>query len=125
MSMTLNRRSFLKRSALLAGGFSTTSLFPKALAAEEANNKLNCALIGCGSRSMTHLQWLISQSKDNLVAIVDPDEKRQAVVKEWLEKHQEDPKKVQAFTDYRVMFEKVGKQLDAVVIAAPNHHHAA
>ena len=34
------------------------------------------------------------------------------------------PRKVQAFTDYRQMFDKLGKQIDAVFIATPNHHHA-
>ena len=30
----------------------------------------------------------------------------------------------QGFTDYRKMFDKLGKQIDAVFIATPNHHHA-
>ncbi len=73
---------------------------------------------------MTHLDWLVSTSKDNLVAIVDPDEKQHAKVKRWLRERGEDPEKVQVYLDYRVMFDKIGKQLDAVFIATPNHHHA-
>jgi len=87
-------------------------------------DKLNCALIGCGGRAMSHLEWLVTSSKDNIMAIVDPDENQHAKVKKYLQAHDCDPDKVQAFTDYRVMYDKVGKQLDAVVIAAPNHHHA-
>ena len=34
------------------------------------------------------------------------------------------PGQAQVFTDYRVMFDKIGKQIDAVFIATPNHHHA-
>ena len=72
---------------------------------------------------MNHLDWLVTQSKDNLVAIVDADEKNHAKVKRWLEGKEQDPAKLQVFTDYRVMFDKIGKQIDAVFIATPNHHH--
>ncbi len=125
MSMTLNRRSFLKRSALAAGALSVVDLLPAAPSSSRESIRLNCALIGCGGRGMTHLDWLINQSKDNLVAIVDPDENRQAEVKRWLENHEQGPARLKAFSDYRVMFDKIGSQLDAVFIAAPNHHHAA
>src|SRR6516225_6795066 len=119
----LNRRAFLKRtafsSALLAG---LPSL--RTLGADSAR-KLNCVQIGCGGRGMSHLEWLVTQSKDNLVAIVDPDEKRHAAIKKWLADKGPDPDKLQVFTDYRRMFEKIGKDLDAVFIATPNHHHAS
>ena len=58
------------------------------------------------------------------MAIVDPDEKQHARVKDFLKSKDCDPDKLQVFTDYRVMYEKIGKELDAVFIAAPNHHHA-
>ena len=73
---------------------------------------------------MTHLDWAVNQSKDNLVAIVDADEKNLAKVKQWLADKGQDPAKLQTFTDYRVMFDKIGKQMDCVFIATPNHHHA-
>src|SRR5438477_372944 len=121
----LNRRSFLTRTALAAGALSTTPFAaPNMLAEPSASNKLNCVQIGCGGRGMNHLEWVVGESKENLVAIVDPDEKRHAAVKKWLESKQVDTTNLQAFTDYRVMFDKIGKQIDAVFIAAPNHHHA-
>jgi len=120
------RRSFLKKSALTAGALSATGLFsaPNLLAADSPSRKLNCVQIGCGGRGLNHLDWLVNQSKDNVVAIVDPDEKRHAVVKRWLKDKGRSPQDPQAFTDYRVMFDKIGKEIDAVFIAAPNHHHA-
>jgi predicted dehydrogenase len=124
--MKLNRRSFLKHAALAAGALSAGPLLPgpNLLGAASATRKLACVQIGCGGRGMNHLEWLVPQAKENLVAIVDADEKRQTAVKKWLSDKGQDPAKLQVFNDYRVMFDKIGKQLDAVFIATPNHHHA-
>jgi predicted dehydrogenase len=122
----MNRRLFLKRTALAAGALSAGQFFPtpNLLAAPAPGNKLNCVQIGCGGRAMTHLDWLVNQSQDNVVAIVDPDERRHAVVKRWMQRHGRDADKIQVFTDYRVMFDKIGNQIDAAFVATPNHHHA-
>ena len=73
---------------------------------------------------MNHLDWHVLQGKENLIAIVDADEKNHTKVKKWLQKNEQDADKLQTFTDYRVMYDKLGKELDAVFIATPNHHHA-
>jgi predicted dehydrogenase len=125
MNSSLNRRSFIKRTALAAGAVSASHLgFPNILRAESERKKLNCVQIGCGGRAMTHLQQIVELGKDNVMAIVDPVESTHAKVKKWLKDKGGDAEKVQVFTDYRVMFDRIGKQLDAVFIAAPNHHHA-
>jgi predicted dehydrogenase len=123
MNFALNRRSFLKRTALAASAFRILPA-PNLLAAANPGNKLNCVQIGCGGRGMNHLEWLVTQSNDNLIGIVDPDEKRHARVKKWLQGKEQNPDKLQVFTDYRTMFDKLGKQIDALFIATPNHHHA-
>ena len=127
MKTKLNRRSFLKRAALTAGAVSAAKLYPGYLAASPSGpvgNKLNCVLIGCGGRGNAHLEAVIGKSGQNLYAIVDPDEKRHEAVRTWLKKRNLDPGKTQYFTDYRQMYDKIGRNLDAVFIAAPNHHHA-
>ena len=120
----MNRRTFLKRASLATGALSA-GLFPVPnVLAAKAGDKLNCVQIGCGVRAMTHLEWLVTQSQDNLTAIVDPDEGRQAEIKRWLQGKGRDPAKVQVFADYRRMFDRLVKEIDAVFIATPNHHHA-
>src|ERR1041384_5088106 len=123
----LTRRLFLKRTALATSTLTAARLLPapSLFAAGSPIDKLNCAVIGCGGRGLSaHIDWIVKASKDNVVAIVDPDEKRQDEVKKWLTKKEMDAGKLQTFADYRVMFDKIASQIDAVFVAAPNHHHA-
>ena len=126
MKSALNRRSFIKRSALAAGAVAGTRYLagPNILGAQTPSDQLRCVQIGCGGRAMTHLSEVIGRNGQALVAIVDPDERRHGAVKNWLKNRNLDPDKLQLFTDYRTMFDKIGKQFDAAFIATPNHHHA-
>jgi hypothetical protein len=45
-------------------------------------------------------------------------------VKRSLERHKASASKLEVFTDYRKMFDKIGKDIDVVFIATTNHHHA-
>lgn len=126
MSSKMPRRSFLKRSLLAAGGISAAQYlgFPSIISARQPGDKLNCVFIGCGGRGATHMDQVLAAQNQNAVAFVDPDDKQIAGKRKYLmDKHQIDTTKVQSFNDYRVMFDKIGKQIDAVFIAAPNHHH--
>ncbi len=127
MKQPLTRRSFLKRTALTAGTLSTVRFLPgtSLFGADAPSRKLNIVQIGCGVRGMQHLEYVVPRSKENLIAIVDPDEKSHIRIKKWFESKEQDPSKLKVFTDYRVMYDQLGKELDAVFIAAPNHHHAS
>ncbi|MCB1128385.1 MAG: Gfo/Idh/MocA family oxidoreductase, partial [Verrucomicrobiae bacterium] len=123
----LNRRSFLRRSVAAAGAATAAGMLPAPgiLSAAAAGDRIRCVQVGCGGRGTSaHLDWIVNRHKEQLVAIVEPDEKRQASVMSWLKNKGQDPEKVQVFTDYRVMFEQLAKQIDAVFVATPNHHHA-
>jgi predicted dehydrogenase len=124
MKSSLNRRLFLKRAAVTAGALATVPSLPNILRAASTPDKLNCVLIGCGGRGGQHLEEVVATAKQNLVAIVDPSEVQQANVRKWLQGRQLPADKLQAFGDYRKMFDKIGKQVDAVFIATPNHQHA-
>src|SRR6185436_5773920 len=112
MNTGLNRRSFLKRSTLAAGILSAAPF--NILHAANAGEKLRCVQIGCGGRAMEHLKATFDE---NLVAMVDVDEKRLDAVRKMLAGKGRDAGRVQAFTDYRKMFDKLGQDFDAVFIA--------
>jgi predicted dehydrogenase len=113
----------LKRGAAAVGALSAAQLFPfpNVARARAAGDKLNCVVIGCGGRGMTHIPVA---AKENLVAIVDVNEEKHAAVAKALRKGAPEGAMPQTFTDYRRMFDKIGKQIDAVFVATPNHQHA-
>src|SRR5579859_2790700 len=105
MNAMFNRRSFLKQTVLAAGALSSA---PYLLRAADPGRKLNCAQIGCGGRGLgSHLQWLATQTQDNIVAIVDADERQHAKVKKYLESKGRNVDNLRAFTDYRAMYDKM------------------
>jgi predicted dehydrogenase len=112
----LNRRRFLQQTAALAA---STSVFgvPNILSARGANEKLGIAVIGCGGQGSGNPGLAASE---RLVACVDVDEKRlgEAVTKLA---GKADPK---TYHDYRKMYDECHKEIDAVLIATPDHHHA-
>ncbi|HEX3798874.1 MAG TPA: Gfo/Idh/MocA family oxidoreductase [Verrucomicrobiae bacterium] len=127
MSNSLSRRDFIKRTALAAGAASTAGFITQSAWAAPrplGGDKLNCVQVGCGGRAMSHLDAVIGTNAQNLYAIVDADETQFAKVMKWLKKKNLDSIKPQFFTDYRVMYDKIGKNVDAVFVTTPNHHHA-
>src|SRR3984957_5012213 len=123
MQIKFNRRSFIRRSVLAAGAAPFIT-FPNILSARNPSGKLNCVQVGCGGRAMQHLEQVIYRYGQNLTAIVDPDRKGHGRVWNYLNKQNIDTSNLRAFNDYRSMFDKMGKNIDAVFITTPNHHHA-
>jgi len=118
-----NRRSFLQQSAVAAAGLAAASRLPlpRSARAAASERKVNCVVIGCGGRGTSHIGTALGQ---NLVALVDADEKRLDSARALVKSKNTDPDKVQVFTDYRTLFDKMSKEIDAVFIATPNHQHA-
>ncbi|MGE3808686.1 MAG: Gfo/Idh/MocA family protein [Gemmataceae bacterium] len=106
------RRQFVKTAALASTGFWLGS--SSASRAEQSpNEKLNVAVIGLGGQGNANLGGVGSQ---NIVALCDVDDKRAGSA---YEKHP----KATKFYDYRQLFDKMEKQLDAVVVSTPDHSH--
>ena len=113
MSSRLNRREMLTHTALAGVGiFASRSAI--GAEARSPNEKLNLAFIGAGGRGVANLSQLRSE---NVVALFDVDERRAGAT---FEKYP----MARKFQDYREMFDKMAKGIDAVVVSAPNHIHA-
>jgi predicted dehydrogenase len=123
MASAFSRRSFLRRASLATAAAGAAGCFPltNILHAATKGDKLRCAVIGCGGRGMLHVG---TASGQQLVAIADADEKRHDAARKEIAKKGREAGKLATFTDYRPLFDKLGKQLDAVFIATPNHQHA-
>lgn len=127
--MTIDRRHMLKAAALTAAGLA----MPPAFAARRIrrispSDRVNVAAIGAGGMGASNMEQLTSQ---NIVAIADPDLSHVAqsfVDKQGMPIARRAPlkaayDKAAKYADYRRMFDS-RKDIDAVVIATPDQHHA-
>src|SRR5689334_18504904 len=116
-SHQLSRRQFLRRAG---AGVTLFNILPGAVLhgaeAISPNAKLNLAGIGIGSRGGA-LIGEVAGLGHNMVALCDVDEKYAA--KEFAKYPS-----AKQFKDYRVMLDKMGKEIDAVIIGTPDHTHA-
>lgn len=120
---TNTRREFLKVSAALAGTTLITSVMPwmKSFAQGEtasgmANNRVNIAVIGVGSRGTGLLKNMEHCENIKITAICDNFQPRYDAAVKYTKG------KIKAYKDYRKLLEQ--KDIDAVVIATPLHQHA-
>jgi hypothetical protein len=111
----MNRRSFLQNTALGAAGLVVLRNARSAWGAE-ASSKLNLAHVGCGGRGRELIYSAFSKS-ENIVAMCDVNESKAT------EMYRKFPD-VAKFQDFREMIDKKGKEIDAVVVATPDHTHA-
>ncbi|MGZ8920678.1 MAG: Gfo/Idh/MocA family protein [Limisphaerales bacterium] len=105
----ITRRQFLQSTSVLA----TSSFFiPRLSGAESANEKLNIAIIGVANQGEYNLNNVASQ---NIVALCDVDEN-------FLAKAAEKFPQAKKFSDFRRVIDE--KNIDAIVVATPDHTHA-
>lgn len=113
--MNLSRRHFLSTSAL-AGAF---TFIPSIARAASPNGDLRVCLIGFNSRGKGLASDLLKCKNAKLVALCDVDS---AVLDSYAAELEKKDIKVTKFSDYRKVCES--KDIDAVIIATPNHTHA-
>jgi predicted dehydrogenase len=108
------RRTFLKTSALAAGALALPR-FSIAQSAGSPNGKIGIAVVGAGGMG----GYAVTQAAaERFVAICDVDDQRACKA---YEAHPEVPR----FKDFRVMLDRLHKQIDAVAISTPDHTHFA
>jgi predicted dehydrogenase len=122
----MNRRRFLKTSALTAGSF---ALWPSAITKARAqtsvharvrgaNEDIRVAVIGFNGRGRDHLKELSELPGVRIAGLCDVDSNvLEREVKRFKDKNQE----VAGYRDLRKLLEN--PDIDAVTIATPNHWH--
>jgi predicted dehydrogenase len=112
---SINRRRFIKTTAAASAfGVAPFNILP---AGPSPNSKLNIACVGVGGQGSGDATYLARA--DNVIALCDPDEARHKkciVDKKSLHG-------IKHWKDYRVMFDKIGKEIDAIYTGSPEHAH--
>lgn len=111
MDQTSTRRRFLKSAGTT--GLAFTILPAGSARTYAANEKLNIAAIGAGGQARSDIKGLSSQ---NIVAFADVDWKRAA-------KSFEEFPDARKYKDYRKMLDEMSSEIDAVIVAIPDHQH--
>jgi predicted dehydrogenase len=119
-SKTVKRSSGLSRREFVgvAAAAAAFTIVPRRVLARSGQSppseKLNIAGIGIGGRGAGDLAEVGSE---NIVALCDVDEKYAAgVFKQY--------PKAKKYRDFRKMLDEEGKNIDAVIVATPDHTHA-
>lgn len=141
MNYNYSRRDFIKKSAL----FGTLSFLPSRIVLGNKSSegiapseKVNLAVIGVGNQGWSDLQILYRSGLCNVVALCDIDLEGKHThvpryifgvtdklppLKEGQQPPERAPHKAKSFTDFRVMFDEMADEIDAVLIATPDHSH--
>lgn len=112
-SVPLNRRAFLQAGAAATAFAILPGRIHGATRQGSPNEKLNIAGIGVGQQGRHNLRNL---EGENIIALCDVD-------LDYAAKGIERYPRAKVYTDYREMLEKQ-KDIDAVLIATPDHTHA-
>jgi predicted dehydrogenase len=115
MKTRTSRRNFLRHSTLGAAGLLILPSSRLAFA-YQANDKLNVASIGPGGQGRGNLDTVAGLGQ-NIVALCDVDDARAGDV------YKKYPS-AKRYKDFRRLFDEMEGQIDAVIIATPDHTHA-
>lgn len=115
--MAISRRHFfygsLLAGAVPTGGFGSSASL-KLMGYKSPNEKLNFAAIGSGGQGASNLG--AAAPTENIVALCDVDDRRAAATFERY------PNAVR-YRDFRQMLDKELRNIDAVIVATPDHMH--
>jgi predicted dehydrogenase len=115
--MSISRRDFVKDSTITAIGTGLAlSSGPFAGKVLGANEKITVGVIGCGSQGRWNMRDFLRQPDVQIAAVCDVYEANLNQAREMTDG------KAAAYKDFRKLLEQ--KDIDAVIIATPDHWHA-
>lgn len=120
----LSRRRFLQASSAIAPLVLTG---PSTAAQVSANARINLGFIGMGRMNAGHLGNFLGRSQTQVVAVCDVDTTRREHARDRVNEHYSkrsgrESRDCAAFNDFRELLART--DIDAVVIATPDHWHA-
>ncbi|MGV8095920.1 MAG: Gfo/Idh/MocA family protein [Mangrovibacterium sp.] len=112
----MKRRDFLNAAGMAAAGITIVpgQVMGKKFGYVAPSDKLNIAGVGVGGMGRNNLK---AMAAENIVALCDVDW-------EYASKTFQDYPNAKRYNDWRVMLDEMGKSIDAVVVATPDHTHA-
>lgn len=112
----LTRRNFLAKTGIATVGLTIVPnvVMGRKFGHVSPSDKLNIAGVGIGGMGRNNLKNMNSQ---NIIALCDVDW-------DYADKTFKDYPKAKKYQDWRIMFDEIGKSIDAVMIATPDHSHA-
>jgi predicted dehydrogenase len=128
---TITRRHFVQgaaATALTLPAFTVASAPAADAKATPPSERITLGFIGVGTMNRGHLGHFLGTGDVQVLAVCDVDAKRRNNAKETVEKRYADKKKsgqykgCAAYNDFRELLAR--KDIDAVVIATPDHWHA-
>jgi len=114
----ISRRSFLAHTAATSALTAFPFIRASAQGGATPNEKVNLACCGIGGQGGGDINSLVSTGLCNVVALCDTEigsGRTQGSIKKFPD--------VPQFTDFRKMLDKMDKQIDAVLVATPDHSH--
>ena len=110
----MQKREFLKKSALL---FSVPFLPASLWALRRKKGQLRTAHIGVGNMGMADLKAISSHAAVKVTALCDIDSQMLAKASAMFPE-------AKTYSDYRVMLQEMGDEIDGVTVSTPDHTHA-
>ena len=112
-----SRRNFIRNSATALAGFYIVPRHVLGKGFIAPSDKLNIAGIGVGGKGWDDISHFYSGGKANIAYLCDVDDRQAAeAVKKFPQ--------AKRYKDFREMFDKEAKSIDAVSVSTPDHTHA-
>jgi predicted dehydrogenase len=113
----LNRRDFIKNTALAAAAFTIVPRFVLGKGFRAPSDMLYVAGIGAGGKGTSDIASFAKSGKAEIAYLCDVDDRQAA-------KSVASFPKAKYFKDFRQMLDKEHKHIDAVSVSTPDHNHA-
>jgi predicted dehydrogenase len=127
---SFNRREFIKSATMAGAAMAFPTIVPSSVFGQNApSNRLTLGLIGMGLQMAGHHHAMLGRDDTQVLAVCDVDQDKRQRAKETTEKSYGASqasgvyKGCQACNEYELIIER--KDIDAVLIATPDHWHVA